>query len=379
MKARASLLTPSGRSAVAVIGVAGENAVAGVDQHFRAANSLPLGDQPLRRIVYGRWGAGEGEDLIVCRLGPDQLEIHCHGGYQSAPQILDDLCSHGCVEEDWSTWLSREATCPFAAQAQIALAKTLTLRGATILLDQYHGALRQAWAEVVALLQDKRLSEAQQQLQHLLQRSELGLHLTKPWRVVVAGRPNVGKSSLVNALAGFERAIVYDQPGTTRDVVSIATAVAGWPLELSDTAGLHRTSEEIEAAGIALATAQLLAADLVLWILDATEIGQQAPFSLASEQAEGVGIKLQDAQTLVVVNKIDLAAALSGSMIRTSAISGEGVESLLEEIAARLVPHSPRPGAAVPFTTEQVDALQTVLSACENQAVDKALSALLEF
>jgi tRNA modification GTPase len=72
---------------------------------------------------------------------------------------------------------------------------------------------------------------------------DLGRHLTRPWRVVVAGAPNVGKSSLINALAGFTRTVVTAVPGTTRDVVATAAAIDGWPVELIDTAGLRLTGD----------------------------------------------------------------------------------------------------------------------------------------
>ena len=375
IRARASLLTSSGRSAVAVVAVAGENAVAAVDQHFHAANRRLLCDQMLGRIIYGHWGGDGGEDLVVSLRGPEKLEIHCHGGYQSAPQILADLRASGCALVDWQTWLSGQAACPIATEAQLALAQTSTLRAATILLDQYHGALRKVLVEIVTELENDFCSQAKERLRHLLRRTEVGLHLTRPWRVAIGGRPNVGKSSLLNALAGFQRAIVFDQPGTTRDVVTVATAFDGWPVELSDTAGLHESTEELEIAGIALAREQLNSADLILWLLDATTLGQNIPLSLASTQAHSVGVELEAARPLIVVNKIDLVA-WDHHVVGVSATSGLGLEQLLKEIATRLVPEPPPQGAAVPFTTSLVDALQTALDACEQRKLGKALQAL---
>ena len=98
----------------------------------------------------------------------------------------------------------------------------------------------------------------------------LGRRLTAPWRVVVAGPPNVGKSSLVNALAGYQRSIVAPTPGTTRDVVTTRLAIDGWPVELADTAGVREATDALETQGVRLAREATAAADLCLWVLDAS-------------------------------------------------------------------------------------------------------------
>ena len=118
------------------------------------------------------------------------------------------------------------------------------------LLDQYHGALESEIEAIRTLLRELQpnIDAAASRLETLLGRASIGLHLVRPWRVTIAGPPNVGKSSLLNALAGFERAIVFDQPGTTRDVLTVLTAIDGWPIELADTAG-WRDSERPDRDG----------------------------------------------------------------------------------------------------------------------------------
>ena len=154
--------------------------------------------------------------------------------------------------------------------AQIALADAVTARTAAILLDQLNGALAAACRAAIAAISASDWPRATELVGQLLDHRDLGLHLTTPWRVVLAGPPNVGKSSLINALAGYERAIVSPVPGTTRDVVTLTTAIDGWPVELADTAGLRATDDELESAGVRLAEAALASADLVIVVRDAT-------------------------------------------------------------------------------------------------------------
>ncbi len=175
----------------------------------------------------------------------------------------------------------------------------------------------------------------------------MGLRLIDGWRVVLAGRPNVGKSRLLNALAGYGRAIVDPTPGTTRDVVTLQTAFDGWPVELVDTAGLREAADEIEASGVSKARSEHAKADLILLVLD-----------LSMPLTEPDHALIQDfPHALRVANKSDLPAAWEPSRVAAMPISaehGDGLDALMAEIVDRLVPNPPRPGAAVPFRVEQV-------------------------
>ena len=378
-----AVLTAAGRSAVAVIAVSGPAAVTAVNRFFQAANGRPLRRQPLNRIVYGHWGEARGEDVIVCRREASIVEIHCHGGTPSIQQIVGHLTSAGCVSIDWRQWLASQSVCPLAAEAKAALAEACTLRSATILLDQYHGALRKKLSEIRFWLRDGSKQDAGDQLRGLLQYAQLGQHLTRPWRVVLAGLPNVGKSSLINALVGYPRSIVFDQPGTTHDVVSATTAADGWPIQLSDTPGLHQDVERLERAGISQAHQMIEEADLVVWVLEASSIDAGEEDSLReivfrqSAEAEAIFNKVR---TLVVVNKIDLwhgAAAFESGTLTTCAISSEGIAALLDAIATGLVPQVPPAGGAVPFTVRQIVLLQQALQLWQRGRREEA-GALLE-
>jgi len=367
------LLTPPGRGAVATLAVAGCASVAAVGRFFRPSAALPIESFVAGRIYYGRWGSERGEEIVVCRRSENELEIHCHGGKSAGQAIVDDLASAGGRLVDWREWLARRTSDPIEQAAQVALAAARTERTADILLAQYHGALRRELRDILDDVQRDALPAAAERLRVLRSRSACGLHLTAAYQVVLAGRPNVGKSSLTNALVGYQRAIVFDQPGTTRDVVTAETAIDGWPVVLSDTAGLRASSDLIEDAGVRRARERLLSCDLVVLIFDATcELG-----------AEEERICDEFPHALLVVNKCDLARAGNaplGRAIVTSARTVEGIGDLLAEIGRRLVPDPPPADAAVPFTTTHAQAIEDAFAAVErNDAMlaQQALAALL--
>jgi tRNA modification GTPase len=244
------------------------------------------------------------------------------------------------------------------------LAEARTQRTAAILLDQYRGALRRAIEEIetdLGLAADRKTSRPSQdrgdvrrRIEALLARAAVGLHLTRPWQVAVAGRPNVGKSSLINAVAGFQRAIVHPTPGTTRDIVTVETVMDGWPVELADTAGLHDATDVVEQAGIALARERLAAADLVLLVFDRSRPWSEADASLVRRYPGA----------LVVHNKCDLPPGVGSwpSGLELSALGQDGIEALCQAMVARLVPALPPPGEAAPFLVEQVEQIAGYLA-----------------
>ncbi len=360
-------LTPAGRAAVAVLLVAGPEAVEIVDKCVHRRDDRKLREFPVDRVLVGRWGSPGGEELLVCRRSEDRVEIHCHGGAAAIREVIDRLCERGCEPIRWQDWLQETAADPIRAAAQVALAEAPTARTAAVLLDQFDGALADALRAALDAVAASDWQTATATLDAVLGQRGVGLHLTTPWRVVLAGRPNVGKSSLMNALVGFQRAIVCDLPGTTRDVVTAVTAIDGWPIQLADTAGLRETRDEIESAGVERAAAAVGDADLVLLVDDAW--------------GDGEIVVPTRVPLLRVLNKIDLlpaspALAKRRFGVRTSVETGAGIAELVAAVGAALVPTPPAAGAAVPFTAEQVKCFQAALAAARQRDAAAVLSSL---
>ncbi len=374
-RSRVFCLTVDGRGAIAVLLVTGPEAASRVGRHFVSRAKVSLERRPLNRIFHGHWGADNGEDVVVCRRSPTEVEVHCHGGRAASRRIIADLIADGCAELGSPARLKNSEPSPIRAAAIEQLAHARTERAAATLLDQLNGALEGELQAIVARIRAADAAAALAAIDELIMRSAVGLHLTSPWRVVLAGPPNVGKSSLINALVGYKRAIVFAEPGTTRDVVRASTAFDGWPIELSDTAGIRVTRDRLEAAGVELARRQITAADCLVLVTDAREAIDAEIRQLAQVHSRAI----------VVANKADFiepqalsreAAEAADRRHLTSAITGQGLPALVSAIVRELVPVKPQPGDPIPFIAEQVERIRAAREALERGDADRAATTL---
>jgi tRNA modification GTPase len=402
-------LTPPGAAAIATLAVRGPQAWPIVRELFKpvSAKGSPLPEQPVAgKFWLGRFGGDAVDEVVlavkeVSASPPPQpspskeegvqglsssaeetgsqspsplvgegwgggfasvwLEIHCHGGVEVVRMLLECLAARGVERCSWQELELRTGHDPHRAEAAFALVNALTARTAAILLDQYHGAFERARQTIVNALAAGQREDAVRLLQELARWSPLGRHLTEPWKVTVLGAPNVGKSSLVNALAGFQRCVVAPTPGTTRDIVTTRIAADGWPIEVSDTAGLRPAVEALEAEGVRRARQTAGDADLCLWVVDASRapVWPEPPLESA----------------VFVINKIDLPAAWEWQQVEgvaVSALAGTGIAELCLSLGQRLVPAAPLRGAAVPFTARQCQAVADALRLCLNHEDEAA-------
>jgi tRNA modification GTPase len=376
---RCAVLTPAGRGAIATIGLRGSEALPALNTCFASADGRPVTAASVGRVRFGKFSLAPGfvEELIVGVLAADEIEIHCHGGSAASDAICRALAAVGCEVVSTSEWAEQSHADALAADAAVALGRCRTERTAAVLLDQQRGALRQSVEQIQSLLATGDIEAAQTLLQEIADRADLGLHLTQPWKVVIAGRPNAGKSTLLNAILGYQRAIVFSEPGTTRDVLTATTALDGWLVELADTAGLHLTNDPIEAAGIEATRKALRNADLVVYASDLTGAWDQSLFEEVAAQAAEVVIP-NSRRVLVVHTKSDLASAASDrpAGLAVSAREGTDIDKLCGIIVQALVPMPPPPGAAVPFAPLYVEAIRSALGAVKVASVSRAQAAL---
>ncbi|MBM3966054.1 MAG: GTP-binding protein [Planctomycetes bacterium] len=367
-------LTSTVPAAIAVVEVDGPMAVSLVQKHWRP--NTGSSELQVDQIRYGVFRVDTesndqtdlndpGESIVVHRSDEHRVELHCHGGNIAAQRIIHSLIQHGATQSSPAEWIDRRSNDDFQAEATKALLKATTLRTTMILMDQWRGSLCTAFKTIEEHLQHQRFVEANNLIAALQQHAELGIHLVQPWKVVLCGPPNVGKSSLLNCLLGYTRAIVHEQAGTTRDILAESTSIDGWPVALIDSAGIRPTNDQIEHAGIQRAVQAIQGADRVLLLVDPVQ-------GWCREHAE-ILHSVGESKTIVVQTKADIVDQRASSIphqfpvTMVSNTEKKGFDRLLETISRSLVPSPPLPGKPMPFCSRHLQLLYALLEHSDTQ------------
>ena len=295
--------------------------------------------------------------------GEDMVEIHCHGGMIVTKQILDLLLKNGAQPAEPGEFSKRAflngKMDVSQAEAVSELISSLSEKSAKMSMRQLNGELgskvskmQDELTDVLASihtalaypeedLEESIISDAIEkadflldEIRSLIDSFKRGKLMREGAKVAIAGKPNVGKSSLLNAILGEQRAIVTHIPGTTRDVISEYYNIRGLPIQLVDTAGIRKTDDIVEKIGVERSIEALNTADITLLIFDASKE--------LSEQDVEIALKAKSqGEVIAVLNKSDLEPKLSAKEISDklnlephliSAKTGEGVDALLDEM-----------------------------------------------
>ncbi len=395
----AAIATGHSPTAIGIIRVSGEGCFALCDQVFRAANGRPFPEQPSHKMVFGEML--DAESRIIDRglavrfpgphsyTGEDSAEFHCHGSPVVLRELLDALFAAGARQAKAGEFTQRaflngrlDLT---QAEAVIDLIDAETAAAARNAAAQLDGGLRRVLEPIQDSLLDitsrfyavvdypdediedvkpeqvaEALSSAEKQLSSLLATCQRGKVLKSGVRTAIVGRPNAGKSSLLNALAGYERAIVTDIPGTTRDTVEESVLCGGVLLRLIDTAGIRDTEDVVEQKGVERSRKALESADLVLAVVDSS-------VPLTDEDLEVLRLAAENPRWIAVFSKCDLwdtkahSVGIIGSpapaaSVTLSSVTGEGLGDLENAVAALFPAGDPKEAGSLLTDQRQEEA-----------------------
>ncbi|WP_270183027.1 tRNA uridine-5-carboxymethylaminomethyl(34) synthesis GTPase MnmE [Alkalihalobacillus sp. CinArs1] len=369
----AAISTPMGEGAIAIVRLSGSEAVDIADKLYKG--SKPLRDVESHTIHYGHLIDPDTDEvaeevMVSVMRGPrtftreDIVEINCHGGLVSVNRVLELVLRSGARLAEPGEFTKRAFLNGridlSQAEGVIDLIRAKTDRAMNVALNQMEGRLstlisklRQQLLETVAHVEvnidypeydaeemtqellTNQLKEVEEEIRRILVTARQGKILREGLSTVIVGRPNVGKSSLLNSLVHENKAIVTDVPGTTRDVIEEYVNVRGVPLRLVDTAGIRETEDLVERIGVERSRERLKQADLILLVLNYND-------ELTHED-EQLFKAVEGMDVIVIVNKTDLEEKLDlekvkrladkHPIITTSLKNEQGVDELEQSIS----------------------------------------------
>ena len=364
----ATAMAPSG---IGIVRISGQDAFAVADRIYRGKKEKKLKEQKANTIHYG-WIEENGQTLdeVLVMLmkaphsytGEDTVEIDCHGGILAVRRVLEAVCRNGARPAEPGEFTKRaflngriDMSQAEAVMDIISAKNEYALKSS---LNQLKGSIRQVIedirkkliyeiARIESALDDPEhmsldgygeelspvVKEQKQKIDRLLEKSDQGKLMQEGIKTVIVGKPNAGKSSLLNLLAGEEKAIVTDIAGTTRDVVEETVNIQGITLRILDTAGIRESSDQVEKIGIERAKEHAMDADLILYVADSS-----VPLD---ENDREILRMISRKKAIILLNKSDLEPVLESKelekyvnapILSISAKEREG----LEELEARI-------------------------------------------
>ncbi|MBS6283305.1 MAG: tRNA uridine-5-carboxymethylaminomethyl(34) synthesis GTPase MnmE [Oscillospiraceae bacterium] len=396
----AAISTAPVPAAIGILRLSGPGALEAVDRVFRAARGGPMAAAPDRKLVYGTLLDGQGSpiDQVLATVsrgpnsytGEDTAELQCHGSPMVLTLGLEALCAAGARpagpgEFTRRAFLNGRLDLP-QAEAVGDLLEARTDAAVRTAAGQLGGALSRRVEAVYDGLVDlmahfhavldypdedidpfraselaAALAAAADGLSALLETYDRGKYLVQGVPCAIVGAPNAGKSSLLNALLGYERAIVTPIPGTTRDTVEETVRLGGVLLRLIDTAGLRKTEDPVERLGVERSRRAMEEAGLILVVLDQSQPATEEDKDLVRQAVDL-------APTILVLNKADLPRGLDftedlhlAPAIPVSAKAGAGLEDLGELVAGMFPQPAAGEAGAVLTNARQAEAARRAL------------------
>jgi tRNA modification GTPase len=405
----AAISTPIGHGGIGIVRLSGKDAIRIADKIFVSAGKRSLKKTTSRKICYGHIVNSNKETidevLVSVMKAPhtytkeDVVEINCHGGPQPLRRILELVLEYGARLAEPGEFTQRAFVNGridlSQAEAVLDIIHSLTEQSRRVAVEQLRGglsrkleAIREELIHLTAFIEAhidfpdedisppslKRMGESASRVQHglkeLIESSRYGMILREGLKTAIVGRPNVGKSSLLNALLDHDRAIVTDIPGTTRDVIEDHLNIQGIPVKVMDTAGIREVKNIAEREGVKRSLRAMKEADLVLIVLDGNSNLNDTDRELISKSRLLAGKPDISKDTILVINKTDLPQKISldqdSHAVRVSALNGTGINNLKAKIAETAVNGSPVCNDGIVTNVRHVQALKTTLTSVDS-------------
>ena len=386
----ASITTPIGEGGIGVIQVSGPDSLEIVNTVFKGKKAKDLRNAESKRLYYGDICSNSStvDEVIVNVLreqdsftGEDLVEVNCHGGILAVKKTLECVVSAGAKEVHWKELAGRSISnkkidrIQEEALLEIPLAKTKL--GVKVLLDQYNGALSSFIQKTVKQVEEcdnnkDLLCDINNRLREIATTAAFGCAITSPQKLIITGKPNAGKSTLINALLKEDRLITHEEPGTTRDAVDEMISIDNIPLTIIDTAGIRETDHEVEKLGVLESKKQLRDADKIIIVFDSSKPAEKEDREIV-KFIEELGLQKTDKNVSIfpVLNKADLPGKLDlktvvgktfEPMCQVSALNGDGLSTLEENLVSEFKEFTKyTPERPIVFTRRQQEHISKAL------------------